>query len=45
MDYEREILRCHACNNVQRDRRVYRDHLLRVHGELSLRGYDAPVRL
>jgi len=39
------ILRCHTCGNVQRDRRVYRDHLLRAHGEVSHRGLDAPVRL
>jgi len=45
MDDERAILRCHTCNNVQRDRRVYRDHLLRAHGEVSRRGLDAPVRL
>jgi len=45
MDNERELLRCHTCNNVQRDRRVYRDHLLRAHGEVSRRGHDVPVRL
>jgi len=45
MDEERAILRCHTCNRVQRDRRVYRDHLLRAHGEVSCRGIDAPVRL
>jgi len=45
MDIERAILRCHTCNNVQRDRRVYRDYLLRAHGEVSRRGHDVPVRL
>jgi len=45
MDGERAVLRCHTCNNIQRDRRVYRDHLLRAHGEVSRRGLDAPVRL
>jgi len=45
MDGERAILRCHTCSNVQWDRRVYRDHLLRAHGEVSRRGLDAPVRL
>jgi len=45
MDDEREILRCHMCNWIQRDRRVYHDHLLRVHGEMSRRGLDTPVRL
>jgi len=45
MDGERAVLRCHTCNNIQRDRRSYRDHLLRVHGEVSRRSLDAPVRL
>jgi len=45
MDDERAILRCHTCNKIQRDRRVYRDHLLRAHGEVSRRGHDVPVRL
>jgi len=31
--------------HVQRDRRAYRDHLLRVHGEVARRGSDVPVRL
>jgi len=44
MDNERAVLRCHTCNNVQRDRRS-RDHLLRAHGKVSRRGYDVPVRL
>jgi len=42
MEPKREVLRCH---NVQRDRRAYRDHLLRVHGEVARRGSDVPVRL
>jgi len=45
MDGVRAIIRCHTCGNIQRDRRVYRDHLLRTHGEVSRRGLDAPVRL
>jgi len=45
MDGVRAILRCHTCGNIQRDRRVYRNHLLRAHGEVSRRGLDAPVRL
>jgi len=45
MDGERAILRCHTCKNVQRDRRVYRYHLLRAHSEVSRRRLDAPVRL
>jgi len=44
MDGELAVLRCHTCGNIQRDRRVYRDHLLRAHGEVSCRGLDAPVR-
>jgi len=36
---------CHVCHNVQRDRRAYRDHLLRVHGEVARQGSDLPVRL
>jgi len=38
-------MRCHSCNNVQRDRRAYRDHLLPVHGEVARRGSDVPVHL
>jgi len=38
-------LYCYICRNVQRDRRAYRDHLLRVHGEVVRRGSDVPVRL
>jgi len=45
MNRERAVLRCHTCNGTQRDHRSYRDHLLRVHGEVSRRGFDAPVRL
>jgi len=36
---------CHSCQNVQRDRRAYRNHLLRVHGKVARRGSDVPVRL
>jgi len=45
MDTQQEVLRCHACQGIQRDRLAYRDHLLRVHGEVFRRGSDAPVRL
>jgi len=45
METKREWLYCHSCHNVQRDRRAYRDHLLRVHGEVARRGSDVPVRL
>jgi len=38
-------LYCHICRNAQRDRRAYRDHLLRVHGEVIRQGSDTPVRL
>jgi len=36
---------CHVCRQAQRDQRAYRDHLLRVHGEVIRRGSDTPVRL
>jgi len=39
------ILRCHTCGKIQRDRRGYRDHLLREHNEVSRRGFDVPVRV
>jgi len=29
---------------MQRDRRGYRDHLLREHNEVARRGFDIPVR-
>jgi len=45
MEPKREVLRCHTCHNVQRDRRAYRDDLLRVHGEIACRGSDVPVPL
>jgi len=45
MNTQRDVLRCHTCHSVQRDRLVYRDHLLRAHGEVSRRGSDVPVRL
>jgi len=38
-------LRCHTCGELQRDRRSYRDHLLRAHQEVARRGADTPVRL
>jgi len=38
-------LYCHRCRQAQRDRRAYRDHLLRAHGEVMRRGSDVPVRL
>jgi len=37
------ILRCHTCNRIPRDRRGYRDHLLRKHNEVPRRGFDVPV--
>jgi len=45
METKREWLYCHACHNVQRDRRAFRDHLLRVHSEVARQGSDIPVRL
>jgi len=45
METKREWLYCHSCHNVQRDRRAYRDHLLRVHSEVARKGSDVPVRL
>jgi len=45
MKTKREWLYCHSCHNVQRDCRAYRDHLLRVHGEVTRRGSDDPVHL
>jgi len=39
------VLRCHTCGRMQRVRRGYRDHLLRVHNEVARRGFDIPVRL
>jgi len=45
IETKREWLYCHACHNVQRDRRSYRDHLLRVHGEVARRGSDMPIHL
>jgi len=38
-------MRCHACDEVQRDRWAYRNHLLRVHGEVIRTGTTTPVRL
>jgi len=45
METKREWLYCHACHIVQRDRRAYRDQLLRVHEEVARRYSDVPVRL
>jgi len=45
METKREWSYCHACHNVPRDRYAYRDHLLRVHGEVARWGSDIPVRL
>jgi len=45
METKREWFYCHLCHNVQRDRRAYRDHLLRVHGEVARRGSDIPERI
>jgi len=45
METKREWLYCHACHNVQRERRAYRDHLLWVLGEVAPRGSDVPVCL
>jgi len=41
----RNTITCHACNAVQRDRWAYRNHLLRVHGEVIRGGTNIPVRL
>jgi len=38
-------IRCHSCNEVQRDRWAYRNHLLRVHREVIRTGTTTPVRL
>jgi len=38
-------MRCHACNEVQRDRWAYRNHLLRVHGKVIRTGTTTPIRL
>jgi len=38
-------LKCHACDEVQRDRWAYRNHLLRIHGEVIRTGTTTPVRL
>jgi len=40
----RRIL-CHVCHEVQRDRWTYRNHLLRVHGQVIRGGTSTPVRL
>jgi len=36
---------CHSCQEVQRDRWTYRNHLLRAHGEVIRGGTSTPVRL
>jgi len=36
---------CHVCQEVQRDRWTYRNHLLRVHGQVIRGGTSTPVRL
>jgi len=38
-------LRCQTCGQRQRDRRTYRDHLLRAHHEVVRRGVNTPIRL
>jgi len=45
MDGERPELCCHQCNSRQRDRKAYRDHLLKVHGQVARRGVGMPVKL
>jgi len=44
-DNDGRWLRCHTCGALQRDRRSYRDHLLRAHQEVVRRGIDTPIRL
>jgi len=44
MDRFRPI-RCHSCNEVQRNRWAYRNHLLRAHREVIRTGTTTPVRL
>jgi len=36
---------CYVCQEVQRDRWAYRNHLLRVHGQVIRGGTSTPVRL
>jgi len=43
MDSRRIV--CHACQEVQRDRWTYRNHLLRVHGQVIRGGTSTLVRL
>jgi len=43
MDARRIV--CHACQEVQRDRWTYRNHLLRVHGQVIRGGTSTLVRL
>jgi len=38
-------IRCHLCDAVQRDRWAYRNHLLRIHGQVICTGTTTPVRL
>jgi len=45
MEPKREVLYCHTCRNVQHDRHAYRDHLLRVYGEVARRGSNVAVCL
>jgi len=45
MEPQREILHFHACHGIQHERRAYCDHLLHVHGEVSRRVSNIPVRL
>jgi len=45
MESRRSGIICHACNAVQRDHWAYRNHLLRVHGEVIRGGTNIPVRL
>jgi len=42
---ERRRIVCHVCQEEQRDRWSYRNHLLRVHGQVIRGGTSTPVRL
>jgi len=42
---ERRRIVCHVCQEAQQDRWTYRNHLLRVHGQVIRGGTSTPVRL
>jgi len=45
MDRKPFALRCHECKEPEKDRRAYRAHLLRYHGQVSRLGQEVPVTL